>query len=172
MKNITIRVEVELQCTATVAWAAVHDPLIAAKIYEPIIYMRSRNQLLMPVKFESGSSTDIRLKFFNLINIGSQRIIIKDIVDRQDASFVKTMRDSGGPLSGPLILLKDWNHEMTIISVDGRGKNVGECEPARTVWKDQLKISGFFAPVFWLILKPAWHLRAKKIKKISLDWKE
>lgn len=160
MFYMQIRTVVPMECSANIAWRAVHDPAVATKLYWPLLQMRAKFGAQLPQAFVSGSQVDVALYFFGRFCVGSQRITIEDLPQDKFAPGTRTMRDAGMPLSGPLALLKYWNHEISIC-------------PTRfhtAIWKDELTIGGIFAPVFFVLLQPMWHWRGTKLRRLARHW--
>ena len=160
MFYLQIRTVVPMECPANIAWGAVHDPAVAAKLYWPLLQMRVKSGVQLPQAFVSGSQVDVALYLLGRFCVGSQRITIENLPQVEFAPRTRTMRDAGRPLSGPLALLKYWNHEISIC-------------PTRShtaIWNDELTIGGIFAPVFFVLLKPMWHWRGAKLRRLARHW--
>lgn len=159
---VKIKIQVHLECAADAAWRGLHSPAVAERLYLPLLRMKPQNGGSFPAQFSSGTSIEVKLLLFQVITVGSQRIMIEDLVMKdQGSGGLRTMRDAGRPLSGPLALVNSWNHEIT----------VGPAGNERTLWSDELTVGGWFAPFAALILWPMWHWRGAKLKRISRDWK-
>lgn len=103
----------------------------------------------------------VSMRAFGKISLGKQLIRISDHETGTGRDHVRTMQDSGRPLTGPLALLKTWDHQMSVRSAPN----------GTAVWRDQLTITGILAPVFWLTLWPAWKIREIKIKSLAKQWR-
>ncbi|MFP1603537.1 hypothetical protein ACLD0U_12715 [Microbacterium sp. 2216-1] len=152
-----IRVDTDLDCSADAAWAAAHRPAVAARLYAPLLRMVPLDGA-PPERFTSGDRVRVSLRLLGAIPVGSQLIAVDDLVPA--APGRRTMRDSGCPLSGPLALLRTWNHEMTVIDApDGRAR-----------WGDELRIGGAFAvpmaPVLWVM----WRWRVARLRRLARGW--
>ncbi|MGR4009161.1 hypothetical protein FW756_01055 [Leucobacter sp. 1207-22] len=155
-----IRTVVLLDCSADIAWGAVHDPAVAAQLYRPMLQMRPKAGRQFPREFVSGSQIDVGIYFLGRFCVGSQRIAIEDSCQATCASAPRTMQDVGKPLSGPLALLRYWHHEISI-------------KPASSytsIWKDELTVGGFFAPLFFVFLQGMWRWRGVKLRKLARLW--
>ncbi|WP_336652560.1 MULTISPECIES: hypothetical protein [unclassified Leucobacter] len=168
---VRIAVAAALDCSADAAWRAAHSPAAAGQLYRPLLQMRPRGGAQFPAVFETGSRVDVALRFFGVLPAGTQRIVIVDL-DAQEAnsraagsqtvgSQARTMRDAGCPLSGPLALISSWNHEITIIPAG----------PRSAVWRDELTIGGWFAPLAAVVLWPMWRWRVQKLRKLARGWR-
>lgn len=161
MNRMRIRTVFAIDCPAEVAWAAAHTPATAAELYRPLLTMTARHGVL-PARFESGDRVDVALRMFGALPAGSQRIAIEDVLRDRFPAGSRTMRDAGRPLTGPLALLRGWNHEITVWR-KGRGT---------AVWHDELTITGGFAPLFSLVLGPMWLWRRAKLRRLARGWRD
>ena len=74
---------------------------------------------------------------------------------------MRTVHDTGGPLTGPMRVVRRWHHRMAI-SDDGAG---------RTRFRDTLSIgAGLLTPFVWLGFWVFWQLRARKIRMLAPGW--
>ena len=159
MDHMRIRTIFLIDCSAEIAWQAAHTPGAAAQLYEPALHMSDKHGTL-PTQFESGSRVEVALRLFGFVPVGVQRIEIEDIPLTQFPPGARTMRDAGRPLSGPLALLRGWNHEITVWPMGSRA----------TVWHDELTINGAFAPLLSLGLRPMWRWRQAKLTRLARAW--
>lgn len=165
MGCMQICVEFPIACSADSAWNAAHTTAVAAKLYRPMLHMTADGGSFpdggsLPERFTSGDEVRVSLRFFGIVPLGSQLISIEDVDRPQFPAHARTMRDAGRPLTGPLALLTGWNHEMTVWPT-ARGT---------AVWHDELRIRGFFAPVFALALWPMWQWRKAKLRRLANAW--
>ena len=158
--RLNIRVAAALDCGATDAWEAAHSPGVAEQLYRSLLQMQPLGAASFPTRFSSGSRIDVALLLLGKLRLGSQRIVIEDRIDSVAVVERRTMRDSGRPLSGPLSMLRSWNHEITVIPVDDRA----------CTWQDVLTISGWFAPLAACVLFPLWRWRAIKLRRLAREW--
>jgi len=155
-----IRTEFELACSADVAWHAVHSPRQAAALYSPLVRMVAPEG--MPDHFRSGDRVTVRMTLFGLLPLGRQIIDVEDDCPAGPAGEPRTMRDRGGPISGPLALLSGWRHEMTLRRSPRRANH--------TLWRDELTISGGAAILFWPVLALMWRWRQRKLTRMAKTW--
>lgn len=148
-----------IDCTADAAWKAIHDPEVAANLYAPVLHLVSDAPL--PSIWEPGMEATVTMRALGKISLGKQLIRISDHETGTGRDRVRTMQDSGRPLTGPLSLLKTWDHQMSVRSAPN----------GTAVWRDQLTITGLLAPVFWLTLWPSWKIREIKIKSLAKQWR-
>lgn len=157
---VRITVAAALDCSADAAWRAAHSPAAAAQLYRPLLRMRPRGGERFPAVFVTGSRVDVALRFFGVLPAGTQRIVIVDLDTQEAGSQARTMRDAGRPLSGPLALIGSWNHEITIVPAG----------PGTAMWRDELTIGGWFAPLAAVALWPMWRWRVQKLRKLARGW--
>lgn len=150
----------EIDCDVESAWQAIHSPEVAAQLYGPFLQMQPHTGL--PERWESGLEATVSMRAFGIISAGTQLIRIDDREITHDGTTVKIMRDSGRPLTGPLALLRSWDHQMAVSAVPGH--------PERTRWRDRLVFTGVVAPAFWPALWVAWNLRAIRIRQLAPTW--
>lgn len=155
-----IQTEFEVASTVDATWEALHSPQEAAGLYSPLVQMVA--PWGMPDRFQSGDRVIVRMRLFGLVPLGAQLIHIEDEWPGKFAGDPRTMRDQGGPLTGPLVLLESWRHEITI--------QHSPHHPDRTVWRDELTIGGIAAAAFWPVLELMWRWRQRKLKRISSTW--
>lgn len=143
------------------AWRAVHSPRAAAELYGPFLQMRPIDGL--PTSWEAGAEAAVTLTAAGIVPMGTQLLHVFDD-ERADASGTRTriFRDAGAPLTGPLALLRVWDHQMAISPAPG--------EPGRTLWRERLVIGGAWAPVFWPVLWTVWRLRAARLRRVAPTW--
>lgn len=150
----------EIACNADAAWRAVHDPAVAAALYGPV--MRLRPLSPMPEHLADGDEVTVQLRAFGVIPIGRQVIRVADEVSDAGSTLVRTMHDRGHPVSGPLALVRDWHHRMTITDAPQH--------PGHAIWRDRLSFTGAFAPIAWIALRATWAWRARRIRALAPGW--
>lgn len=159
MTHTRIRVVFPIACPADVAWRQAHSPAAAAALYRPLLTMEALTGE-MPERFLPGTSIDVSLKTWGGLPAGTQRISIDDVTRHDIPAESRTMRDSGRPLTGPLALLRGWNHEISIWPMG----------QSAAVWHDELTLQGAFAPLAGLVLRPMWWWRKYKLQQLARDW--
>lgn len=160
MFQVRIQTVVHMDCSAEIAWRAVHDPAVAAAVYRPLLQMRVKSGMPFPQTFVSGSDIEVALYLGGRVCVGSQRIAIEDSGRPECDAAPRTMRDTGEPLSGPLALLSYWNHEITI----------SQDHAHSTIWRDELTIGGALAPIYFVVLQAVWHWRGTRLKRLARHW--
>lgn len=155
-----VRLKFRIRCSPDAAWEALHSAQSAGQVYGPLLTMRP--QIPLPGgRFEPGRDIVMRVLAFDRFPVGRQRLYIRhSIVDRTPPA--RRFHDTGGALSGPLALLKPWDHQMTIVPVPG--------DPNQSVWLDQVKFGGVFAPVLWPVVALAWYVRKFRVQHLAPEW--
>lgn len=169
-----IRTEFEADCPPEAAWRALHDPSVATQLYAPLLVMRP--ETAFPETLGTGVEMRTRLRALGVLPVGSQLIRITDLpaptgpapagtapAGTAPAAWPRTMRDHGRPLSGPLAVLTEWRHEMTV--------SRSRASQHRAVWTDELHIGGALAPLLRPVLALMWRWRGRKLKRLSRDWR-
>lgn len=161
MLELRIRSVMTIDCEPDLAWRSLHDPAVAARLYAPALEMRPAAGTRLPERFRSGSRTDVALLAFGILPLGTQRIAIEDLSPTEAAPGARTMRDAGRPLTGPLALLRSWNHEISVYAT----------RTGTAIWHEELTIGGLFAPIGYLVLAPMWRVRAMKLRGLAKGWR-
>ncbi|MBU3994342.1 MAG: hypothetical protein KKF42_00975, partial [Actinobacteria bacterium] len=143
------------------AWGGVHTTAVAAELYGSVMQLTPLTA--MPEHFSPGDEVEVELRFAGLVPVGRQVIRVTDETHGAGESLVRTMHDTGHPVSGPLALVNGWHHRMTITQAPGA--------PGRAIWRDRLEFGGLLAPLAWPVLWATWAWRARRIKKLAPGWR-
>jgi len=154
-----IRTEFVADCTAAIAWRALHDPSVAAGLYAPLLVMRPEGQF--PAVFETGMVVRVQLRLLGLVPVGEQEIRITDVVP-DSFGWPRTMRDDGMPLRGILAGLTHWHHEISVAPVPGSSN--------RALWTDEVRIGGRGAGALRWPLAVMWRWRGWKLRRLARRW--
>lgn len=150
----------EIPCSADSAWRALHDPVTIASVYGSLL--RLTPDETPPAQLTTGTRMVVALNALGILPLGRQAIVVTDSqVDRGDIE-VRTMHDRGGPVTGPLALLRGWHHRMSVSSIPGSETSAS--------WSDTLEVGGPFAWLFWPALYGTWKMRETRIKRLSRTW--
>lgn len=156
-----VMLKFRLKCTPQAAWEALHTPAVGMELYGPVIQIHSVAPF--PRRWQSGDQATITLKLFGAFPVGVQSIKIHDYESQFEGQRIQIMRDHGEPLSGPLSLLRHWDHQMGVAADPKR--------PGQTIWRERLEIDGVVAPLFYPVLWVIWQLRARRLRHISRQWR-
>lgn len=155
-----VSVSFTIDCAADTAWEALHRTDTVASVYAPLLKMHSEGPVAKQLR--SGDSVTVQLRLLGIIPVGRQNISVQDSIQTRGATQLRTMHDRGGAVSGPLLLARNWHHQMSIAPHAG--------DPDRATWTDTLQFSGPFAGLAWPVLRGTWGLRAARIKAMARDW--
>lgn len=137
--SLTINLSFGVACSPLAAWRALHSTRAAGQVYGPAlqfsIHGAAGGELL------TGRTYIGQMRLLGLLPLGTQRITVGDSIERTEGEPIRTFRDSGAPVSGPLALLTHWDHRMTILPVTGR--------PRRCLWVERVEFAGALAPAMW-----------------------
>jgi hypothetical protein len=152
-----------IECPPDAAWQALHDPNVVAALYAPVLQLSSDEPL--PHRWGTGNAHEIEvaLKLFGRLLVGRQIIRMRDEVQGDGVSLMRTMHDEGEATYGPLTLLRGWHHRMAVQAVEGR--------PGLTKWHDRVEFSGPLAGAAWPLMRVIWWLRARRITSLARSWR-
>lgn len=147
-----------LDCEPETLWAALRKPSVFAQVSAPWVTPVSREPGGFPDEWPEGVH-EMDLKFFGVIPFGRQRV---NIAYRNNSETgVAVARDTGGAVSGPLALARNWDHRMAVSAApDGRA-----------LFRDQLRFSaGALGPAMWPFVWLMWQWRARQLRRLARDW--
>lgn len=150
----------EIACDADSAWRAMHDPVTIASVYGSLIRLTPVGTV--PAQLTTGTRIVVGLNALGILPLGRQAIVVSDSRVARGDTEVRTMHDRGGPLSGPLALLRGWHHRMSVSPLPGSETSAS--------WSDTLEVGGPFAWLFWPALYATWRMRETRIKRLSRTW--
>lgn len=156
-----IQLAFEIACSPDAAWNALHLPSVVAELYEPLMRMAAANGL--PERWEDGESGEVELRFAGVMPAGRQIIKIRDESHGEGPSLTRSMHDVGRATTGPLVLLRDWHHRMTI-----RPSPKG---PGHALWSERVEFSGPVAPFAWPVMRLIWEWRVRRIRSMAQTWR-
>lgn len=153
-----VLLKLELDCAADAAWRAIRSPDVFRAVSAPFTTFDSLEPGGFPDSWPEGSHL-VRGKAFGLAAIGEQTI---DLTFQEHPHGVRTVRDTGRGMSGPLTLVTRWDHTMAVSALPG----------ARTLYRDQLIVeAGLLTPLLWAGFWAFWQWRGMQISRLSRDWK-
>lgn len=166
-----VLLKLEIDCDVDAAWRALHSPRAVAELYGPLIDLKPLDPGGLPTSWAPGSdgaprseAVGVQLRLAGILPLGRQLIQPSDrvLTDPRDGSPVRTLRDTGIPISGPLAGLDVWDHQMAV--------SPAPRNPSRTLWRDRLVIGGAVAPLVWPLLWSTWQWRAARIRALAPSW--
>lgn len=147
-----VTLQLDLDAYPDDVWAMLHDPLALGEVVAPLIDIEPVGHRRFPPTWSKGDHL-VRLRLFGILPVGDQRIRLS-MSRRGD---VRILEDSGGPVSGPLGLVRSWRHRMAVSPLPG----------GRTLYRDRLDISaGVLTPVVWIGAWLLWQYRAIGIRRV------
>lgn len=155
-EHMRVTLNLVLDCPPDAAWEALHAPSVFRAVSGPITTVESLEPGGFPQRWPGGDHR-VRLRMFGVLPMGTQLIRLSD----ERAPGVRTVHDTGGPLTGAMRIVRRWHHRMAV-SDDGTG---------RTRFRDTLSIgAGLLTPFAWLGFWFFWQLRARTIRKLAPGW--
>jgi hypothetical protein len=155
--NVLLRLT--LDCEPDVAWRAIANPDVFRQVSSPLMKVTSKEPGGFPETWSADGPHEVSLKLLGLIPLGRQTI---DISFTQRPGGVRMMVDSGKPLSGPLGMVKTWDHRMAI----------SETGNQQTLYRDRLVVkAGLLTPVIFMGMWIFWQIRGAKLKRLAPSWK-
>lgn len=150
-----------LNCTPDAAWRAIRSPAVLAEVSSPLMELDSLQPGGFPTIWTGGEHS-VYLYGLGLLPLGTQTI---DIGFRQVPDFprVRMLRDAGGPTSGILGLITDWEHKIAI--------SPGLEGPDTCLYRDQLTFTaGAATPLIWPALWLMWQWRGRQLRRLAPTW--
>lgn len=152
---VRITARTTLDCSIDQAWEALHTPAVFREVSRPFTHFGEISGAPLPSRFENGGEYSVRVKAFGLVPLGHQIIRIRDTVT---SFLVRSMTDAGEGVSGPLSLLREWNHEMEL-----------QAHPdGHTTLTDTLRArAGVLTPLVWPTFRFFWWWRHRQLRRIA-----
>ena len=146
-----------LECKPDAAWNALRQPRMLKEVSKPLMQVRESSPL--PEYWDDNHAMPVSLWMFGIIPMGKRTI---DVTLTERPGGVRMLIDQGESLSGPLGLLRNWDHRMAI----SPGPN------GTTLYRDRLVVrAGILTFPMWLGMWIFWQYRAKRIAKIAKSWR-
>ncbi|RZS56435.1 hypothetical protein EV141_1899 [Microcella putealis] len=147
-----------LDCPPDAAWEAVHSPAVFRAVSGPWTTVESLEPGGFPERWPGGDHR-VRLRMLGALPMGTQLIRLSDEI----APGERVVHDTGGPLSGPMRIVRSWHHRMGISAAAG--------DAGRTQFHDVLTVkAGVLTPVvaagFWVF----WRLRGRALRRLAPGW--
>ena len=149
--------QVELHCTVTEAFTALHNPDVFRKVSSPFLRFRPLSPTVFPERYVSGHSYVVSAYALGFIPLGTQEINPVTTSTGTERTFL----DNGRGLSGALATVTRFRHRMHL-SPSGHGP---------TVLTDELEFeAGILTPLMGLSFRLFWWWRHLKMKKLAPSW--
>ncbi len=147
-----------LDCDPDAAWWALRSPAVFRAVSGPFLTFTSLEKEGFPETWSPGIHP-VRARAFGLVTVGEQLI---DLSYPRRRDGVRMEVDSGGAINGVMSVITKWKHTMAVSAAPGGG----------TLYRDQLKFgAGPLTLVLWPALWVFWQWRAKRIRRLSRDWR-
>lgn len=154
--NIFLRLT--LDCTPDAAWRAIAKPDVFREVSSPLMRITSKKPSVFPDVWTGDAPHTVNLYMFGIIPMGTQSI---DVHFTERPGGVRMMIDSGKPLSGPMTIIKNWDHRMAVSAAPGN----------KTLFRDRLVVrAGLLTPIVWLGLSIFWQFRGAKLTRSAKKW--
>ena len=146
-----VQLSFAVPCDADRAWSIITSPEAAARAYAPLMAMIADTEL--PEHWRHGDETVVQLRGIGVLPLGRQRIAIR--TRRRGATRI--LEDAGGPLTGPLAIVRSWRHRMAVTPLPSGG----------TLYRDRLDVTaGIATPLVWFALWIVWQARGIRIRRM------
>lgn len=165
-----VHLDLLLDCPADAAWEALHSPAVFRAVSRPWTTAESLEAGGFPERWPGGDHR-VRLRLLGVLPMGEQVIRLRDetVDDAVLGASARVVHDEGGPVRGPMTLVRHWHHRMAIAPNPLSG-TAGRHE-ARTRFTDTLEVrAGLLTPLAWLGFRVFWSLRARKLVRLAPGW--
>jgi hypothetical protein len=155
---VRILLKFPLDCRPETAWHALRSPSVFRAVAAPLLRFTSLEQSGFPEIWGAGPHP-VRARAFGVIDLGEQVI---DLSYPRRSDGVRMEVDTGGGLNGALSVITHWHHTMAVsATADGR-----------TLYRDRLVFrAGLLTLPMWPVLWVFWQWRARRIRRLSRDWR-
>lgn len=149
--------QVELHCTVSEAFRALHNPDVFRRVSAPFLRFRPLSPRVFPERYVSGHSYVVSAYALGFVPLGTQEI--NPVTT--SAGTERTFLDNGRGLTGALAKVTTFRHRMHL-SPSGRGP---------TLLTDELEFdAGILTPVMGVSFRLFWWWRHLKMKKLARSW--
>ena len=140
------------------AWDALHTPEVFRSVSAPFTVFRTPASAPLPDRFSPDTDYEVTVWAMGIAPLGRQIIHLQDEVT---GWHQRTVTDVGRGVSGPLALLRDWKHEMTLTARSDGTTDFSDTLTAK---------AGLLTPFAWLGLQVFWLWRVTKLRALAGDW--
>jgi hypothetical protein len=165
-----VHLDLLLDCPADAAWEALHSPAVFRAVSGPWTTAASLEEGGFPERWPGGDHR-VRLRLLGVLPMGEQVIRLRDdtVDDAVLGASARVVHDEGGPVRGPMTLVRHWHHRMAIAPNPLSG--TPERREPRTRFTDTLEVrAGLLTPLVWLGFRVFWGLRARKLVRLAPGW--
>ena len=158
MWGVRVRGKTILRAAIDNAWDALHTPHVFRSVSAPFTVFRAPAATPLPDRFSPNTDYEVTVWALGIIPLGRQIIRLQDEVT---GWHQRTVTDVGRGVSGPLSLLREWNHEMTLTARSDGTTDFSDTLTAK---------AGLLTPFAWLGLQVFWLWRVTKLRALAGDW--
>ena len=146
-----------LDCKPDAAWDALRQPRVLQAVSKPLMHVRETSPL--PKYWDVTQAVPVSLWLFGIIPMGKRTI---DVSLSERPGGVRMLIDQGESLSGPLGVVRDWDHRMA----------VSPAPNGKTLYRDRLVVrAGILTLPIWLGMWVMWQYRSQRIAKLAKSWR-
>jgi SAM-dependent methyltransferase len=147
-----------LECSVDAAWDALHAPAIFRNVSAPFTSFRTEPREDLPTRFQTNRDYPITVMAARVVPLGRQTI---HLVDEIGTWAERTVEDRGRGESGPLSMLHNWRHRMTVTA-----RRDGKTDFSDVLTAD----AGWLTPFAWLGLQVFWLWRRARLTALSKNF--
>ncbi len=153
--DMKVSTSATLECSIDAAWDALHTPAVFRKVSAPFTSFHTEPGQNLPTRFETNRDYPVTVMAAGVLPLGRQTI---RLVDEFRSWAERTVEDCGRGENGPLAMLRNWRHRMTVTArPDGK-----------TDFSDVLTAdAGWLTPFAWLGLQVFWLWRRARLRSLS-----
>lgn len=155
---MNIYLTLTLDCIPAVAWDAIRRPDVFRAVSSPLLKMTSLEPGGFPLLWPGTGPHQVSISLLGIVPMGTQTI---DVRFSEKTGGERTVTDTGQALSGPLVITREWNHEMA----------VSEHPSGKTLYRDRLVVKAGLATLpIWLGMWVFWQYRASRLRALAPTW--
>ena len=150
---VKVSVRTRLDTDIDTAWDMLHTPTVFQKVSSPFTVFRARGEF--PSRFRPDTDYEVTVSAFGLIPLGRQIIRLED---RVDSWMTRQTTDVGRGISGPLGVVTNWRHQMSLTAL----------EDGSTEFSDQLTAhASWLTPLLWPAFAVFWRWRLFRLRALA-----
>lgn len=187
-ERMYVQLKLVLDTDPAAAWRALRSPTVMRELYAPLIDVAlpgahaqpsaalQRTDPPIPASQSDGAGQatgsavpatrwqrtreQAVLSLAGVVPLGRQLIDLE--YDETRHNGVNILRDTGTPSTGPLSILRGWNHRMAISHAPE--------DAGRTLLRDRLSFRGPAAAASWYPLWAIWQWRGARLRTLAPTW--
>jgi SAM-dependent methyltransferase len=139
---VKVSVRTHLDTDIDTAWDMLHTPSVFQRVSSPFTVFRSSKNL--PTRFHPDTDYEVSVSAFGLVPLGRQIIRLEDTVD---SWMTRQATDVGRGVSGPLGVVTNWRHRMSVAALEDGSTEFSDQLTANASWLTPFLLPAF--AVFW-----------------------